>query len=270
MPMLHYDNLDFHYRDAGAGVPFVFQHGLGGDLNQPFGVFVPPRGFRMLAFDCRAHGQTFPLGDETKICLPAFADDLLGLLDAWRLERIIVGGISMGAAVALNFAVRYPDRIMGLVLSRPAWLDGANPTNVRLYALIADLIRQHGARRGRELFQESTMYQEVLKESSDCAASLLGQFWNPRAEETVVKFHRILEGSPTRDLAELKAIRVPTLVLANRQDPIHPFEFGEVLARTIPGAEFRELTPKSVSATAHIGDVQRAISDFLNRHFSRT
>jgi pimeloyl-ACP methyl ester carboxylesterase len=267
MPKLRHDDLDFHYRDAGSGVPFVFQHGLGGDLNQPFGIFKPPHGFRMLAFDCRAHGQTFPLGDEHKICLPAFADDLLALLDAWHLERIVVGGISMGAAVALNFAARFPDRIMGLVLSRPAWLDGPNQTNVRLYALIADLIREHGARRGRELFQETSMYQEVLKESSDCAASLLGQFWNPRAEETIVKFHRILGGAPTRDLAELKSIRVPTLVLANRQDPIHPFEYGEVLARTIPGAEFHELTPKSLNPTAHMNDVQRLISDFFQRHF---
>jgi pimeloyl-ACP methyl ester carboxylesterase len=146
-------------------------------------------------------------------------------------------------------------------------LDGPNPTNVRLYTLIAELIREHGARRGRELFQLSPAYQEVLRESTDCAASLLGQFWNPRAEETVIKFDRILQGTPLSNLAELKAIQVPTLVLANRQDPIHPFEYGEVLADLIPGAEFRELTPKTLNPTAHAGDVQRCISEFLTLHF---
>lgn len=267
MPKIRHDGLEFHYREAGTGIPFVFQHGLGGDLNQPFGIFVPPPGFRMFAFDCRAHGQTFPLGDESKISITAFADDLLHLLDAWRLTHIIVGGISMGAAVALNFALRFPDRTVGLILSRPAWLARANPSNVRLYALIADLIREHGARGGRELFQESAEFQEVLRESSDCAASLLGQFWNPRAEETVVKFDRILKDGPLETLDDLKAIRVPTLVLANRQDPIHPFDYGEALAERIAGAEFQELTPKSVSSIAHANDTQRTISEFLKRRF---
>jgi len=56
-------------------------------------------------------------------------------------------------------------------------------------------------------------------------------------------------------------------VLGNHQDPIHPCEFAEVLARTIPGAEFRELTPKSVSLERHAADVRRALGDFLRRHF---
>ena len=39
MPVLHRDGLNFQYRDEGQGLPFVFQHGLGGDLSQPFSVY---------------------------------------------------------------------------------------------------------------------------------------------------------------------------------------------------------------------------------------
>ncbi len=81
MPIFHHDGLKFHYRETGSGLPFVFQHGLGGDVSQPFGLFRPPSGFRLIAFDCRAHGQTVPLGDESKISMAAFADDLAALLD---------------------------------------------------------------------------------------------------------------------------------------------------------------------------------------------
>ena len=33
----------------------------------------------------------------------------------------------MGAGIALNFTLRHPERVLGLVLSRPAWLDAPNP-----------------------------------------------------------------------------------------------------------------------------------------------
>src|SRR5207244_2936176 len=110
------DGLNFHYREAGDGLPFVFQHGLGGDVSQPFGLFRPPPGFRLLAFDCRGHGETRPLGDPEKVGIAPIADDLLALLDHLRIGRAVIGGISMGAAVALNFTLRYPQRVAGLVL----------------------------------------------------------------------------------------------------------------------------------------------------------
>src|SRR5207249_293768 len=98
---------------------------------------------------------------------------------------------------------------------------------------------------------QSAAYRAVMLQSPDAANSLAGQFEHPRAEETVEKLERIPQDAPLRDLRALTSIHVPTLVLANRQDPIHPFEYGETLARAIPGAKFRELTPKSASKAQH-------------------
>lgn len=263
MPSFHHDGLSFHYLDSGKGASFIFQHGLGGDVSQPFGLFKPPAGIRLLAFDCRAHGETRPLGDESKIGIASFADDLLAFMNQLTLRRAVVGGISMGAAVALNFALRYPDRLLGLVLSRPAWLDQPYPHNARVFPQIAELIRDHGAVRGGILFAQSDVYKKIRAESPDAAESLLGQFLAPRARETVVKLERIINDTPCHNRQEWRDITVPTLILANRQDPIHPFEYGEVLAQTIPSAVFRELTPKSVSKERHTADVQKFIEEFL-------
>jgi len=270
MPQFHHDGLNFNYQDTGEGTPFVFQHGLGGDVQQPFGLFRPPRGFRLLAFDCRGHGQTRPLGDPEKIGMAFYADDLLAFLDWLHLPQAIVGGISMGAAVALNFTLRYPQRVLGLVLSRAAWLAGPMPENARIFSEIAGLIREHGASKGESVFKQSPAYHEIARQSPDAAESLLVQFRNPRAEETFAKLERIPRDAPLRDLRDLGRIGVPTLVLANRQDPIHPFDYGPELARLIPGAEFQEITPKSVSKEQHAADVQRFVGDFLQRRFSRT
>jgi hypothetical protein len=56
---------------------------------------------------------------------------------------------------------------------------------------------------------------------------------------------------------------VPTLVLAHRQDPIHRYEFGEELARVIPGARIVEMTPKSVAQQRHASEVQNCLASFL-------
>jgi pimeloyl-ACP methyl ester carboxylesterase len=96
MPFFRRDDLEFHYRQQGEGLPFVFQHGLGGDANQPFGLFTPPAGFRLLTLDCRGHGEKRPLGDLDKLSYASFADDVCALLDQLQLPQVILGGISMG------------------------------------------------------------------------------------------------------------------------------------------------------------------------------
>src|SRR5215510_6025428 len=110
MPFLEQSGLKFHYEEKGSGIPFVFQHGLGGDIAQPFGLFRPPAGIRLLAFECRGHGRS-SLGPKEELRLSTFADDLFTLLNYLEIASAIVGGISVGAAVALEFATRYPAKV---------------------------------------------------------------------------------------------------------------------------------------------------------------
>ncbi|MHB8864528.1 MAG: alpha/beta fold hydrolase [Pirellulaceae bacterium] len=268
MPFFEHDQIRFHFREVGQGVPIVFQHGLGGSVEQPFSLFLPPDGFRMIAMDCRGHGQTEPLGNRDKIRIASFADDLQALLDFLRIPRVIMGGISMGAAVALNFALRFPQRTIGLIQSRPAWLAEPNPRNAAWFGEIVRLIRTHGPAAGQTLFRQSSTYRELLTESPDVAQSMLNQFANPRVDATVITLEQIQHDAPCASLTQLADLDVPTLVMANRQDPVHPFEFGQTLAAAIPGAEFVELTAKSVSAEQHRRDVQARLGDFLERHFA--
>lgn len=263
MPFFERDGLAFRYRDEGRGQVFVFQHGLGGDVNQPFGLFTPPPGVRLIALDCRGHGETRPLGDPDLLSYAAFADDLCALLDHLQLAQVILGGISMGAGVALNVALRFPERVRGLVLSRPAALDRPLPPNMAVFAWIGRLIQQHGAQEGLRLFQQSDLYAEYRSSAPDVARSLCGQFEQPRAEETAVKLARIPASVAVPDAGLLASIAVPALVLANRQDPVHPFEYGEIIAGLLPHAELKELTPKSISVEQHTRQTQAYIAQFL-------
>jgi pimeloyl-ACP methyl ester carboxylesterase len=267
MPFFEHDGLRFHYLNNGQGVPFIFQHGLGGDVEQALDLVPAHEGFRLLGLDCRAHGQTTPLGDPAKLTFSSLAEDVRFFMNHLRLGQAVLGGISMGAGVALNFAARFPDRLIGLVLSRPAWLDRPLPRNAQIFPFIASLIRKHGALEGLAVFRQSKEFNEIASRWPDAATSLLGQFEHPRAEETVEKLERIPNDSPGRDAKAWTEIRVPTLVLANREDPIHPIEFGEVLADAIPNSILKELTSKSINKSLHLLEVERFINEFLQQHF---
>jgi pimeloyl-ACP methyl ester carboxylesterase len=267
MSVLTHQGIQFNYLDTGTnGVPFVFQHGLGGDCSQPFGLFAPPAWLRMLCLDCRGHGNTHPLGPIESLSFNEFADDVVTLLDALTIERAIVGGISMGAGIALNFACRHPGRLLGLVLVRPAWLSEPMPAR-SLYELVAALIRQCGPEQGLRVFLASPKYAELSRTAPAAARSLVEQFRKPRAEETAVKFERLSGDVPYQDAASLRSIDVPTLVVVTGQDPVHPYDYGILLSRQMPRASFVEVTAKSVNEEEHQRQVQAAMDDFLSKHF---
>jgi pimeloyl-ACP methyl ester carboxylesterase len=169
----------------------------------------------------------------------------------------------MGAAVALNAALRYPARVLGLVLSRPAWLDRPLPENARPFTHVAQLLLKFGASEGLERYRASAEFAAIQAESPDAARSLEGQFLDPRAEECVVRLERIPHDAPSHDRSEWAAIRVPTLVLGSRLDPLHPWDFARTLAEHVPDAQLVELTPKSWSLERHVDDLQKAIDGFL-------
>ena len=78
----------------------------GGDVRQPTGLFNPPEGVRLLSLDARAHGRTRPMCDPSTLRFDTLGDDFVAFLDYLEITRAVVGGISMGAAIALNVAVR--------------------------------------------------------------------------------------------------------------------------------------------------------------------
>jgi pimeloyl-ACP methyl ester carboxylesterase len=175
----------------------------------------------------------------------------------------------MGAAIALRFTLEHPDRVLGLVLSRPAWLDQSRVDNMKVFSTLAEYIRKYGAWEGAQRYQETEAFQHVKRVSPDNANSLLSQFTHPRDEETVSKLERIPNYVPKHRREDWRRITVPTLVIVNRQDEIHPFVFGESLARDIPNARVVEVAPKSVSKDRHVAEVQQALATFFADNAAR-
>ena len=143
MPRFLHQGFDFHYIDRGAGIPFVFQHGLGGSTDQAADLFPPMETTRLISLDCRNHGRTQPSCSGGQLGFAIFARDVQALLDHLQIDGAYFGGISMGAGVSVRIALDNPDRVYGLLLVRPAWLDGPMPAHY-WFTAVARLMREHG------------------------------------------------------------------------------------------------------------------------------
>jgi pimeloyl-ACP methyl ester carboxylesterase len=143
--------------------------------------------------------------------------------------------------------------------------------NVARYATIARLLGavgaaadpDHALRCAVAELEASDDYRGLLASSPDTAQSLRGQLTNERAIDAVARLERLPADRPLADLRAAATIRVPALVLAHQQDPIHRFAFGEALAGAIPGARLVELIPKSIARERHAAEVQGCLEVFL-------
>jgi pimeloyl-ACP methyl ester carboxylesterase len=256
------DRCRLAFVDEGEGLPVLWQHGLGADLAQPAEVFPTLNGVRRITLECRGHGQS-ELGDEAKISIAQFTDDAVALLDHLGIERAIVGGISLGAAIGMRIAALHPERARGLILARPAWIDERGPDHLRVYRDVADLLATYGAKDGKARFETLPRLVEIAAVSPDNAASLRSFFDCDNPRSTIALLRHIPADGPGIPCDQIRAIAAPTLVIGNGQDYVHTLATSQNLASLIPGAIACEITSKTIDRARYVADFKNALSHFL-------
>jgi pimeloyl-ACP methyl ester carboxylesterase len=111
VPTASANGINIRYERFGpaSGTPLVMNHGFAGPIDQWKDELQPLAEKRPLVmYDVRGHGQTTVPESLDAYSLPTFASDLAGLLSALGIERVHVGGVSMGGMVTAQFAVDYP------------------------------------------------------------------------------------------------------------------------------------------------------------------
>lgn len=252
--------------DADGAVPVVFQHGLGADCSQPFDLLGELHDTRRICVDCRLHGGTTTSSVRSGLGFKTFAADLYTVLDHLGIERCVAGGVSMGAGVALTFALRYPTAVQALVLCRPAWYIGPMSEELQsLFQMIATLLSTERRERAVARFVESEAYSKLAIESPDAAASMLKQFKAPRAKERAERLVAMPADSPISGVEALRKINVPVLVLATKNDILHPWEYAEHIAGEIQDSAIVALVSKAKNPSLHRHQARAAIAKFLEQ-----
>lgn len=113
---LYYELTDFTRPWVGQAETLVLLHGLHGQLSwwNYYQVPVLAQHYRVLTLDLRGHGKSFK--PATGYSIETMAADLYALLRQLDLERVHLGGASMGGMVSLAFTLAYPERVRSLIL----------------------------------------------------------------------------------------------------------------------------------------------------------
>lgn len=256
---LEREGLSLAAYEVGEGLPFVFQHGLCGDIGQVAEAFPDGAGLKLVGLECRGHGAS-EAGNKLSIRL--FADDVIALIERVGAP-VLLGGISMGAAIASRIAIKLPDLVRGLALVRPAWVTEAAPDNLRPNAEVGALLSRLPATQAREAFVVSETYGTLAREAPDNLASIMGFFERQPIEVTARLLSAIANDGPGVSEADLRALAIPTLVVGTAQDFIHPLALARRLAGLIPNAGFVEITPKGVDKAAYVSELHAALRAFV-------
>jgi pimeloyl-ACP methyl ester carboxylesterase/DNA-binding CsgD family transcriptional regulator len=191
----------------------------------------------LIRYDERGCGLSDRDVDEGAFTLERWVSDLETVVDAAGADRFALLGISQGAAVAIAYAVRHPDRVNGLVLyggyaRGRARRDEAQREQSDVLVSVIRVGWGQPSTAFRRLFttlylpdgtpEQMAWYDELQRLSS--SPETAAQIWQARADLDV-------SGLGTR-------VTVPTLVMHAKDDGVVPFAEGRRLATLIPHARF--------------------------------
>ena len=203
------NGINLYYETRGAGRPLILLHG-GLGSGEMFGPVLPILAERhqVIAVDLQGHGRTADI--DRPIDIRLMADDIAALIDHLDLDRPDVVGWSLGGGVALQTAVRHPDKVGRLV---------AASANIRRDAIPAEMLAQQGQvnAAAAEYMKDTPMYELYMRVA-------------PRPED----FSRLLDKmgeSMAKDFdltEEVRGLTVPTLIVAADADMAPPSHYVEV------------------------------------------
>jgi pimeloyl-ACP methyl ester carboxylesterase len=246
-----------NYKISGEGVPFIFQHGLASNLGQPQGLLSAIKGVKLISIDCPGHGAS-TLPESTLPTFNFYVQQILDLMDKLGVKKAIWGGISMGAGISLNAALRYPDRVAGLVLVRPAWLDQGSPENLKILLAAAKAIKD----RNKPGFMKRTDFQKIQKALPKVAESILGVFGPQQRPELPIVIENMVKDRAFDDLSSLNTIDKPCLVIGSDDDPLHPFDMAETIHQRIKRSELSKIVSRYIDDEQHSLYVNKLVTNF--------
>jgi pimeloyl-ACP methyl ester carboxylesterase len=181
-------------------------------------------------------------------------------------ERVVLSGLSQGAAVAVRYALQYPERVAKLILFEGVCCDAHDPWAPASAAepiidwdgFFGDLETDFGAFSRR-------LAQSMNPSAPDTVVDMYADFLRATASpQSLRSLWQSIVGLDLRPV--LKQLDVPTLIIHARGDRHHPVSHGRYLAEHIANARYVELDTDAhvpMFVDASLGETLTAIEDFV-------
>jgi DNA-binding winged helix-turn-helix (wHTH) protein/pimeloyl-ACP methyl ester carboxylesterase len=223
------------------------------------------RDHRLLRYDARGTGISDR--DVEDISFDAFVSDLETVVDALALGRFSLLGMSQGAAVAVAYAARHPERVDSLVIH------GGYAQGRMRRGSVADkdqaqafsTLMRYGWGQEHSAFMQAFSSIYLPKGTPEQVRWFTDLMRISTCAETAVRIRDVCDQIDV--VSQLPKIRARTLVTHSRYDHVAPFEQGRLLATSIPGATLvaldsvnHTILPDEPAWTAWIGEIDSFLS----------
>lgn len=268
MPLAKVNGISLYYEEAGRGRPLIWVHGFGCGLRMwdPQVAALTDR-HRVIAYDVRGHGASDVPESPDAYSQPMSVEDLRGLLRHLRLSRAVLGGLSMGGNIVLNFALSYPEAVDGLIVCDTG--AGSDDTEEWIGSCEewARLLERDGIEAFAGVILAHPLLARYAAQGPGAARLMRSLVTTHRARGLAHTLRGVLARRPTiySVEAKLRKLRVPTLLIVGEHDDpcvkVHRF-----MSEVIAGAE--HVVIKGVGHMTNLEDpatFNALVSEFLLR-----
>jgi 3-oxoadipate enol-lactonase len=254
------DGAELAVEVRGDGAPILFIHGFPFDHSMWRAQLAALSKWKRIAPDLRGAGASSAPADGYTVA--RYADDLIQVLDALRVDRAVVCGLSMGGYIAFELLRRHPARVRAAILcNTKADADSAEAKRGR--DELAAVAQQKGAGAVAEQLLPRLLSRATVAAQPDVVKQVQGMITRTSVAGIVGALSAMRDRPDSTPL--LGTIAVPVLVVAGAEDHIAPPAGMRAMAQAIPGAQFAE-----VAAAGHLAPVEqplatsRIVADFLD------
>ncbi|MBK5209374.1 MAG: alpha/beta fold hydrolase [Flavobacteriaceae bacterium] len=180
--------------------------------------------YRVIAYDIRGHGNTDVGAIDFSIDL--FVNDLLGFMDALKIEKTIICGLSMGGYIALNAIENHSDRFTALILSDTnCTADSPEAIEKRMNTIIS--IKENGVEKLANNLLPNLFAPESFETNSEEIAAVKEMIVTTSKQSLYNSLHALANRNET--CSKLSGIKVPVLILVGEEDKITPIEAARAM-----------------------------------------
>ncbi|MFB2550466.1 alpha/beta fold hydrolase [Ensifer soli] len=255
------DGCRIHYEVSGEGPPLLLLPGLGGDGRFWSGVApLLAERYRVIVADHRGAGRSDrPDGTYT---IGRIARDVLGILDAESIGGARLVGHSTGGAVVQTLALDWPERVEAIVISG-SW--SRPDARFRMIFSVREALLAHGLTEAYQTLTHVLGHDAAWLSGRETALTEAAARAGERLAPLSVTIARIRMLLDFDRLADLGAIRCPTLVIGGSDDIMVPLYLAEATAAAIPGAHLETMTGGHFYPAAHPAEFAARVETFLRQ-----
>jgi 3-oxoadipate enol-lactonase len=266
------DRVRLYYEEHGRrGTPLVLAYGIGGnadmwDVNRD----ALAAHHRLVLWEPRGHARSDSPEDPARYSFQRWALDLKTVLDALKIRKAHVGGLSLGAGIATRFALRFPSRVRALMVTNSSSAAGL-PLSVENIVMRARSI-EITLTKGMDAMAEYAMAANPnVSERLALDPSARDEFYEEYRRLSPIGYANSLRALLAMDhiTDQLPRLRMPVLLIGGDRDPsLAPMR---VMHRKVRGSKLVVLSPASHFANRDQPEAwSRTVLEFLARCDRRT